>query len=164
MRDATSGNHLLSRYCATDAPQQTVEITPAKSVIVEFYLPPQTSAASLLLHPWSASSAEAVEVWKAQPQRVPVYHDEYDDGSDVDSQDSGYRYYTDYDRAYDMMFPRSPQRRARFGGELLSSGHRSFEARHEVRRARPGTRRPDIMSRRLLLQASFFLEQLAHGG
>ena len=60
--------------------------------------------------------------------------------------------------------PRPQQRRPRLGGELFRSGHRGFEARGEVRGARPGTRRPDIIRRRFLLQASFFIEQLAHGG
>jgi len=44
VRDATTGNDLLPRYCATAQPTQLVEITAQKDVVVDFLLPKEMSA------------------------------------------------------------------------------------------------------------------------
>lgn len=68
VRDASSGNHLLTRYCATNELKQVVDIAPADDVIVEFHLPKAaTDASSLQVAP----SAEAVFVFGEIDEAAP---------------------------------------------------------------------------------------------
>jgi len=46
VRDATTGNDLLPRYCASTAPDQTVEVTSQRDVTVDFHLPQTRGAAT----------------------------------------------------------------------------------------------------------------------
>lgn len=73
VRDATTGNDLMARYCATTAAEQIVEVGRQTDVLVDFHLPHavRDDAASIL---GLAAPAAAVEVWEDATEVAPHEH------------------------------------------------------------------------------------------
>lgn len=66
IRDATTGNDLVERYCATSEENQVLTITDAQEVALDFHLPPASHSTHGALE-----SASAVEIFELLSPELP---------------------------------------------------------------------------------------------